>query len=174
MVLADLHIQRDLMKQNMKVSLFDNVIPKIEKGCIYNLVTQRILNPYIMVLSALKGGPIEHLYIATYAINQKALEIFTNLLDSGDIKEWTLLINENMKYLMKGKEIFLIEAEKSRDNMHLLKKRNHAKVTLIQQGDRRIVISGSGNYSENPKIEQYTICDDAELFEFHRGWICGN
>ncbi len=173
MILADVHIQKDLMKQNMKVFMFKNIIPNIEPGCVYNLVTQKVLNPYVMVLSALEYGSIDHLYIATYAINQKAIEIFTNLLDSGDIKEWTLLINENMKYRMKGKEVVLLEAEKKYENLHLIKKRNHAKVTLIEQENRHIVISGSGNYSENPKIEQYTICDDKELFEFHRGWING-
>jgi len=171
MVLADVHIQRKLMQQNMRVSMFENIIPNIEIGNIYNLVTQKIINPYTMVLSALKHGKIEHLYIATYAINQKAIEIFTNLMEAGDIKVWTLLVNENLKYRMKGKEVFLLEAEKKYKNFHLLKKRVHAKVTLIKVGSKHIVISGSGNYSENPKIEQYSICDDKELFDFHKEWI---
>jgi len=171
MILAQVHIQKNLMQQNMKVGLLTNVLPSIEKNTIYNLVTQKVINPYTMVLSALKHGVIKELYIATYAINTKAIDIFTNLLEAKDIENWILLVNENMKFRMKGKEVFLLEAEKKYNNFTLLKKRVHAKVTLIHVADKYIVISGSGNYSENPKIEQYTICDDKELFNFHRGWI---
>jgi len=171
MILADVHIQKNLMQQNMKVSMFTNVIPSIKKGNIYNLVTMKIINPYTMVLSCLKFGKIKELYIATYAINTKAVDIFTNLLESKDVEKWVLLINENMKFRMKGKEVVLIEADKKYDNFSLLKKRVHAKVTLIHVADKYIVISGSGNYSENPKIEQYTICDDEELYNFHKEWI---
>jgi len=171
MVLANIHIQKDLMKQNMKIGMFKNVIPKIEKGYIYNLVTTKIINPYTMVLSCLEFGNIKHLYISTYSINTKAVEIFTNLLGEGSIEELTLLINCNMKFQMQGKEVVLLEAEKKYKNFHLLKKRVHAKVTLIEVADKNIVISGSGNYSENPKIEQYTICDDKDLLEFHKSWI---
>jgi len=171
MVLANVHIQKDLMQQNMKVSLFTNVIPSIEKGNIYNLVTTKIINPYTMVLSTLKFGTIKELYIATYAINLKAIKIFTNLLASKDVEQWTLLINENMKFRMKGKEVVLFEAVKAYDNFILKKARVHAKVTLIQVEDKYIVITGSGNYSENPKIEQYTICDNEELYNFHKEWI---
>ena len=171
MVLAKVYKQKNLMKQNMKIGMFKNVIPKIEKGIVYNLVTTKIINPYTMVLSCLEFGNIEHLYISTYSINTKAIEIFTNLLDEGSIKELTLLVNENLKFKMKGKEVILFEAEKKYKNFHLLKKRVHAKVTLIKVADKNIVISGSGNYSENPKIEQYTICDDEELLNFHKSWI---
>lgn len=171
MILADVHIQKNLMQQNMKVSMFTNVIPTIEKGNIYNLVTTKIINPFAMVLSCLRIGKIEELYIATYAINPKAIEVFSNLLESHDVEKWILLVNENMKFRMKGKEVLLLEAEKKYENFTLLKKRVHAKVTLIHVADKYIVISGSGNYSENPKIEQYTICDDEELYNFHKSWI---
>ena len=171
MVLANVHIQKELIQQNMKIGMFKNVIPTIEKGNIYNLVTTKIINPYTMVLSCLEFGNIKNLYIATYAINTKAVSIFTNLLDTKEVENWTLLINENMKFRMQGKEVVLLEAEKKYDTFTLLKKRVHAKVTLIQVADKHIVISGSGNYSENPKIEQYTICDDEELYNFHKSWI---
>lgn len=170
-MLANIHEQKHLMQQNLKVSMLDNILPKIESGVIYNLVTQKVINPYTMVLSALKHGKIKNLYIATYAINTKAISIFTNLLDSGDILNWTLVINHNLKYRIKGKEVLLYEAEKKYNNFKIIKKYTHAKVTLIEVGNKHIVITGSGNYSENPKIEQYSICDNEELFNFHKDWM---
>lgn len=164
-------VQRDLVKQNMKVSFLDGLIKKIEPGNIYNIITQKVINPYLFVMQATKESTIEELYIVTYAINQKASKIFFNLMDDGLIKNWTLLVNENMRFRMKGKEGFLLAEEEKRDNFRIIKKRNHAKITLIKQKNKRLVISGSGNYSENPKIEQYTVCDDSDLYEFHKSWI---
>jgi len=163
--------QRNLIKQNLKVSILDNVLPEINEGITYNLVTQKLINPYGFILQACKHGVIRHLYIATYSINLKAMEIITNLMDSGLIENWTLILNHNMKFKMKGQDVFLLEEEKKRKNFKIIKKYSHAKVTLIDQDDRKIVISGSGNYSENQKIEQYTINNDAELFDFHKSWM---
>ena len=163
--------QKELIKQNMKLSFLEREMPKIEKGVIYNLVTQKIINPYGFVLQACKKEPIDNLYIATYSINLKAMSVLMNLLDSGLVKNFVLVLNCNMRFKMKGQDVYILEEEKKRDNFTLIKKYSHAKVTLIDQPSRKLVISGSGNYSENPKIEQYTICDDEELFEFHKEWM---
>jgi len=162
---------KELIQQNMKLSFIEKELPEIQEGTTYNIITQKVINPYGFILQALKHGTIKHLYIATYSINIKAMEIICNLMDSGLIENWTLLINCNMKFKMKGKDVFLLEEEKNRENFTIIKKYSHAKVTLIEQEGRNIVISGSGNYSENPKIEQYTINNDRGLFEFHRGWM---
>jgi hypothetical protein len=164
-------MQKGLIQQNLKLSFLEKELPSIEKGTIYNIVTQKIINPYGFILVACKHAPINHFYIATYSINLKAMEIITNLMDAGLIKKWTLVLNCNMKFKMKGKDVVLLEEEKKRDNFRIIKKYSHAKVTLIEQPNIRLVIQGSGNYSENPKIEQYTICDDQNLFDFHRGWM---
>ena len=164
-------MQKGLIQQNLKLSFLEKELPSIEKGTIYNIVTQKIINPYGFILVACKHAPINHLYIATYSIKLKAIEILMNLLDSGMIKRFTLVLNCNMKFKMKGQHVHLLEEEKKRDNFQIIKKYSHAKVTLIDQADRKLVIQGSGNYSENPKIEQYTICDDQNLFDFHRGWM---
>lgn len=163
--------QKELIKQNLKLSFIEKELPGIKKGVIYNIVTQRAINPFGFVLQATKHSVIDELIIATYSINLKAISVFMNLLDTGLIKHFRLLLNHNMKFKMKGQDVVLLEEEKKRDNFEILKKYTHAKVTLIDQKDRKLVISGSGNYSENPKIEQYTICDDKELFNFHKSWI---
>jgi hypothetical protein len=34
-----------------------------------------------------------------------------------------------------------------------------------------ITVSGSGNWSENPRIENYCITNDQVKFEFHKSWM---
>jgi len=161
-----------LIQQNMKLSFLEKTLPRIEKGITYTMITQKVINPYGFILEAIKqNGPINNLIIATYSINQKAISILMNLLDDKLIKDFTLLVNCNIKFQMKGKDVELLAEEKKRDNFHIIKKYSHAKVTLIDQDNVKIVISGSGNYSENPRHEQYTINDDKELYEFYKRWI---
>lgn len=160
-----------LIQQNMKLSFLENALQEIREDTTYNIVTQKVINPYSFILVALKHAPIENLYIATYSINLKAISIICSLIDEGLIKNFTLVLNCNMKFKMKGNDVVLLEESEKRDNFTIIKKYSHAKVTLIDQTDRKLVISGSGNYSENPKIEQYTVNNNKELFDFHRGWM---
>lgn len=171
-MLSQSYKMKELIQQNMKISFVEKEMPNIEDGVTYNIVTQKVINPYSFILQAVKQfGTIKHLYIATYSINIKAFSIICNLMDEGLVENWTLVINCNMKFQMRGKDVYLLEEEKKRPNFNIIKKYSHAKVTLIEQENRKIVITGSGNYSENPKIEQYTINKDDGLFKFHRGWM---
>jgi len=72
---------------------------------------------------------------------------------------------------MKDKASILLDLDNENDNFKLIQKNSHAKITLINAGNEYYVISGSGNYSNNPKIEQYTVLKDKELYDFHKGWI---
>jgi len=170
-VLANVHVSKLLTQQNLKLSFIEKALPVIEKGYTYNLITQKVINPYGFILQILKNGDIEDLYIATYSMNIKAIEILSSLIDEGRIKKLTIILNHNMKFKMKGKDVVLLKMVEERENVSLIKKYTHAKVTLIKQGEDYIIISGSGNYSENPKIEQYTINNDKELYEFHKSWM---
>jgi len=44
----------------------------------------------------------------------------------------------------------------------------HSKVHLIQCGDEKFVIDGSGNFSMNAQVEQYNIFNSEKLFDFDK------
>jgi hypothetical protein len=49
---------------------------------------------------------------------------------------------------------------------------NHAKVFIAKTKDNRhIVFEGSGNLSDNARIEQYLIEDNEVTYNFHKQWI---
>lgn len=50
---------------------------------------------------------------------------------------------------------------------------NHAKVVLLQAGEDWLVFEGSANFTANPRIEQFVLNNDRELFEFHKTWMNG-
>jgi hypothetical protein len=49
--------------------------------------------------------------------------------------------------------------------------RTHAKLLLIATGEARIVVESSANLRSCHNVEQATVFNDAELFDFHRKWI---
>lgn len=49
---------------------------------------------------------------------------------------------------------------------------NHAKITCIKDNSgNHFVMEGSGNLSDNAKIEQLLFENNRKSFEFHSGWI---
>jgi hypothetical protein len=48
----------------------------------------------------------------------------------------------------------------------------HAKLTIIEtQENGKLIIEASANYSNNVKIEQFTITQSNELYGFHKSWM---
>ena len=48
---------------------------------------------------------------------------------------------------------------------------NHAKIILLNNGKDYITMEGSANFTANPRIEQNTVCNSRQLYEFHKGWM---
>lgn len=48
---------------------------------------------------------------------------------------------------------------------------NHTKIMLIGAPPDFLVMEGSANFTANPRLEQNTITNDREIFEFHRDWM---
>jgi len=49
---------------------------------------------------------------------------------------------------------------------------SHAKIFLAKtKCDKYIVFEGSGNLSDNARLEQYLFENNKETYEFHKNWI---
>lgn len=165
-------ILKNLMIESFKIKNVKEITTEIKENTMYSIVTQKSINPYGFLLWIIeKYGVIEELHIATYRISEKATLNLKSLLEDKQILKFTLLVNDNYETLMKDKAILLINLNKENDNFKLMKKSSHAKVTLVKTKNEYIVISGSGNYSNNPKIEQYTIMNSKELYNFNKEWM---
>lgn len=160
---------KDIKIHGLEVSKLNELIGKAEKNVMYSIVTKKSITPYTFLLDAIKKyDVIDELYIATYRITAKAINNIEYLLDNNKIKKFTLVINDNYKVLMKDKSI-LIEKLRKRANVIIIN--SHVKITLIRCKNHYIAISGSGNFSTNPKVEQYTLMENEKLYNFHKNWM---
>ena len=100
------------------------------------------------------------------------VEALQELQQSGKVGEVTLLISDSM---IKRNPVTIETLEavvKSNPNFKTKYYWNHSKVTLIkavlEEQEFNLVMEGSGNWSENAQLEQYTITNHPEVYDFYR------
>lgn len=117
---------------------------------------------------------VEKLTLATWIINKDYIDMLFADLDSGKLGELVFVISNRMGQIGKGHA----------PNFNVLKSKaiahprctfrvanSHAKVFAMTNGTDYITVSGSGNWSENPRLENYCISNDKQRFEFHLSWM---
>lgn len=119
-------------------------------------------------------GKVEYLTIATWIVNKDYIDMLFRDLDSGTLQEMTFLISNRMSQLGKGHgpnfNVLKTQAmAHPRCNFRVAN--SHAKVFSMTNGNDYITVSGSGNWSENPRIENYCITNDKVKFDFHKAWM---
>ena len=162
---------KNLIIQNMTISSVDKLMPTIEPGIMHNIITQKTINAFSILLAIInKYGHIDELTILTYRMSYQALKTIELLIDDGKIKKTNITVNNNFRTLLREKAREMLRIAEAGE-LKFCVAPSHAKISLIKAGKSRITIQGSGNYSTNPKIEQYTIMDDDILYKFYYDYI---
>lgn len=47
----------------------------------------------------------------------------------------------------------------------------HSKITIIRSEKFNLSIEASANYSNNQRIENFTITENKDVFNFHKNWM---
>ena len=106
-------------------------------------------------------------------MTEDKLTYIKSIIEKGNIQCSILLssfFRENKKYERWCEE--LITYSNTKENVNVSFAVNHAKVFLAKTKDNRyIVFEGSGNLSDNARIEQYLIEDNEITYNFHKEWI---
>jgi hypothetical protein len=121
-----------------------------------------------------KWGKVEFLAIATWIINRDYIDMLFQDLDSGRLGGMVFLISNRMSQLGKGHgPNFNVLKQKAMEHprVEFRVANSHAKVFAMTDGKDYITISGSGNWSENPRLENYCISNDRTRYEFHKAWM---
>lgn len=119
-------------------------------------------------------GKVEHLAVATWIINRDYIDILFRDIEQGRLKSLTFVISNRMQQLGKGHSpAFNVLKTKALEspNVNFRVANSHAKVYCMTNNTDFITVSGSGNWSENPRIENYTITNDKVKYQFHLDWM---
>lgn len=152
----------------------DNLCPRPKKNEQWRIITEKAFNAYAFIRSLLADGGIEDLYVAIYRINEPTVRSLIELIDNGSIQHATFIISSFFNQTKRPEQwaIMLAEyCERNPDKTSFAYLHNHAKIVCAKQGDNHYVFEGSGNMSDNARIEQYTYENNSQVYHFHSSWM---
>lgn len=146
-------------------------IPK--KNEQYRIITEKQFNAYAVILNLIEKNDIDEMHLAIYRINQPTVESLISFIECGKIKKASFVIS-NFFNQTKKPELWAKRLKSFCDQNNRCKHaytHNHSKVLCVKIGTDHYVFEGSGNMSDNARVEQYLYENNKKSFEFHKGWI---
>jgi hypothetical protein len=145
----------------------------LEEGLQYRIITKKAFNAISVLRFLLQEYEIIEIHLAIYRMNLPAVDCLKEIISTNKIKSYILLSNffrENKRYERWSEEL----ATFAKKSIHtkLAYSRNHAKVlTALTACGKKIVFEGSGNLSDNSRLEQYIYEQNKDSYDFHKTWI---
>lgn len=114
---------------------------------------------------------IEEMYLATWTISKQNIKRLQEAVEEKRLKNLTLVFSSTLKPANPALYASLVGSLKDFPNVKLKEINSHAKTFSVSNGKDFITITGSANWSENPRIENFLILNDKTLFEHHKDWM---
>jgi hypothetical protein len=120
----------------------------------------------------LSNENIEVLYLSTWVISRNNIERIIKAIDNGTLKKCYFVVSKRLKELKKSDYAFLVEEFSKRKESCFFKVCNsHAKTFSVKTENNYYTVTGSGNWTENPRIENYVIFNDINAFNHNKEWM---
>lgn len=156
--------------ESKMINELDKLFPQIEKNTTYHLVSSDNFGS-IELLKVLSGREdIKYIGITTWSYNQDFIELIKNLLSKGI--EIDFFVDKSMR---TRKTVLYAQMVNLKDDYGNLKIKVHhmihSKITIIESKKHHLSIESSANYSNNQRIENFTITENKDVFNFHKDWM---
>lgn len=173
----DLQLEKINMQRYSKIilsqisSFKEMQIQNFAEGLQYRIITSKSFNAISVINYFIDTEDVHEIYLAIYRINMAGVEYLIKYAKQGIPLHIIIssFFRENHKY--ENWTRTLNDFSLQNKNMNLKYAWNHAKIALIKTKDKYIVFEGSGNLSDNARIEQYLIENNREVYEFHKSWM---
>ena len=140
------------------------------KNSEIRIVTQRVFNAFDIMKAILKEEDCIELYMCVYRIAKKTTKELIMLYEDKKINNINIATSIAIPKITPEIYRELLNFEQ-RANFKMKLVQMHAKIILIKKKDKNYIVEGSGNLSQNQKIEQNTINNDIDIYNFHKNWI---
>lgn len=165
------------IKKNDRNDNFNNLIKEVnglpnQEECVL-IKTNGCSDTGSIFQHIIDNGNCNELYLSTWIISRQNIEIITKALDNGKLKKLFFVVSKRLKELKKSDYSFLVEELNKRKEKTVYKIFNsHAKTFSIStENGNYYTVSGSGNWTENPRVENYVIFNDINVFNHSKEWM---
>ncbi len=164
-----------LMAQFGRINEVEEIgIPEKENQQLRFITTSQFNAIVLLMYLIEKKGFIDEAVITVYSMGFKTLELIDRLLSENKIKK-LILQASTLRMSAKDKKIMnmmkLMIKKHGRGKIYINLAWTHTKIMCMKIKDDHYVIEGSGNLSDNARIEQYLFEKSKESYEFHKDWI---
>ena len=154
-------------------SLMDIVDVDLSPNVQYRIITEHGFNAITVIEYLSRVYELVEIYIAIYRMNLQSVRKLSEMMHNEKINFGIIIssfFRENKKYEQWSKDL-VISCE-NKKHVKISFEWNHAKVFIAKtKCGRNVVFEGSGNLSDNARIEQYLIEDNEVTYNFHKQWI---
>jgi hypothetical protein len=129
---------------------------------------------YFQILPFLAGkyGVIEECYLSTWTMNDVNVDELIKLIDNQQILKPNLFVGEYL--FQREPHVFSKIQNYFNKNKYQFKVfKNHAKIINCKINDNYYVILGSANFTSNPRLENLTINNNKESYDFIKNYLDG-
>lgn len=172
-----------LISSKVKISKIENlslkrinsvkeIIKLPKKNYQYRLITQKAFTSTDFLKWVYEEEGATEINIAVYRMNQHSVHVIKSMIDIPEIKI-NIILSSFFKTSKKA-EVWhddLVMHSRGKPNINIFYCVNHAKIICVRTDKNWYVIEGSGNMSNNARIEQYTIDNSEDVYNFHSDWI---
>lgn len=154
--------------KTVNASLIREFKPKQGEFCFFLMSGNCEFVDYINVfVTSFSEKPV-NIFITTLSLNEKTFDSLDQLSCQNDIN--VLVSSYFLATDTKG-VLPNLYAKNRLDNYNVGFYRNHTKIVLIEFSSSYFVFTGSANLRSSGTIEQFTIFNSKELFDFNKRWI---
>ena len=149
-------------------------LPK--QGEHLRIVTHNSFNAFAWVEYIFEQfNTFEEVILLSFNFSEKPLIYLFDAFDKGKTENLSIVISESIRFRMPKIYFKLKEAKEKRssDNFRVAGVWNHAKIILMKPKGSvdYFCVEGSGNFTENAFIEQYSADNNKAIYDFHKDWI---
>lgn len=140
-----------------------SLLAAIEPGKTVFYISDGDWSMHDLVMELLKKYQPADLFISTYALREYPVRQLILAIDRGEINSLNMLLDYRAP--VRTPEVF----EMAKMNCSRIGLINiHAKITVIESPQGCVTITGSANWTKNPKVESGTISCSPDIAHFYR------
>ncbi len=156
------------------------LMPDLPENYVYKFISNGGFSAISFVMLVAEATKINNLYVSSFRIGKKELQIIDTLHKKGIIENCCFAVGTLMKNDSEAikKYGYYENFEKvCKDNgFRYCTVNNHSKIILFDTDVGKYILETSSNLNTNPKIEQFSFEKDDELFDFYKkcfeSWSC--
>jgi hypothetical protein len=131
-----------------------------------------IFGDFIEAYIVQRNAKVKRMTITTLSLSQENVDSLRNLLAGGFVDELSLIVSAWFYAYQRDGIKYIYEKLDIDNKFQLTIASIHSKITIFETlGGRKIIIHGSANLKSNSCIEQFTIEENAELYDFYNEYL---